>query len=213
MTFRLPPAGAVAILLTFAVGCSTFSLSEQSGDLLVASHPRARDATLVVRPFAFAPADPDDAGRVTERDLARWQQILAAGLERTNLLESVVAAPGDGAPATGDYALGGRITRFEFRKSWVPTLIPIHLGLALLTFTGYTLFGGPTAATVVRFSVEFELEDLRSGELIRSFEEDFASARKINVYSVAAENPFENPNLVFSKVVDSAAAEIASALP
>jgi hypothetical protein len=213
MTLRLPLGGAVAILLTLAVGCTTFSLSEQSGDLAVTSHPRARDAALVVLPFAFAPEDPEDASRLTKHDLASWQRILTAGLDRTNLLESVVAAPGGGAPATGDYALGGRITRFQFRKSWVPTLIPIHLSLSFLTFTGYTLFGGPTAATVVHFSVDFQLEDLRSGEIIHSFEEDFASTRRINVYSEAAENPYENPNLVFSKVVDSAAAKITSALP
>jgi hypothetical protein len=213
MTFRSPPVGAIAILLTLAVGCSTFSLSEQSGDLAVTSHPRARDAALVVLPFAFAPEDPDDAGRLTEDDLARWQGILAAGLDRTNILESVVAAPGGGTPPAGDYALGGRITRFQFRKSWVPTLIPIHLSLSFLTFTGYTLFGGSTAETVVHFSVAFELEDLRSGELIHSFEEDFASTRKINVYSEAAKNPYENPNLAFSEVVDSAAVKIASAFP
>jgi hypothetical protein len=213
MTFRSPLVGAAAILLTLAVGCSTFSLHEQSGDLAVTSHSRARDATLVVLPFAFDPEDPDDAGRLTEDDLARWQGILAAGLDRTNILESVVAAPGGGSPPAGDYALGGRITRFQFRKSWVPTLIPIHLGASFLTFTGYTLFGGPTAETVVHFTVDFELEDLRSGELIHSFEEDFASTRKINVYSEAAENPYENPNLAFSEVVDSAAAKIARALP
>jgi hypothetical protein len=213
MTFRFPLAEAVAVLLTLAVGCSTLSLSEQSGSLAVPEHPRARDAALVVLPFAFTPEDPDDAGRLTEHDLARWQTMLAAGLDQTNILESVVAASSSGTPPAGDYALGGRITRFQFRKSWVPTFFPIHLSLSFLTFTGYTLFGGSTAATVVRFSVDFELTDARSGELIRPFQEDFTSARKINVYSEAAENPYENPNLVFSKIVDSAATKIASALP
>jgi hypothetical protein len=109
--------------------------------------------------------------------------------------------------------LGGRITRFRFQKNWIPTLISIHLSLSFLTFTGYTLFGDATAATAVHFSVDFELKDVRSGELIHSFEEGFTSTRKINVYSEAAENPYENPNLVFSKLVDSAATKIASALP
>ena len=213
MTLRLPLVGAVAVLLTLAVGCSTFSLSEQSGDLAVPEHRRARDAALVVLPFAFAPEDPDDAGRLTEHDLARWQRMLAAGLDQTNILESVVVASGGGAPPAGDYTISGRITRFRFQKSWIPTLIPIHVSLSFLTFTGYTLFGGATAATVVRFSVDFEVTEVRSGELIQSFEEDFSSIRKINVYSEAAENPYENPNLVFSKVVDSAATEVASLFP
>jgi hypothetical protein len=167
----------------------------------------------VVLPFAFAPEDPDDAGRLTERDLAAWQAMLAAGLDRANILESIVAASGSGAPPAGDYSIGGRITRFQFQKRWVPTLIPIHLSLSMLTFTGYTLLGGATAATVVHFTADFELTDVRSGELIHSFEEDFSSTRKINVYSVAAEDPYENPSLVFSKVVASAATKIASALP
>jgi hypothetical protein len=213
MTFQFHWSGAVAVLLTLAVGCSTFSLSEQSGYPAVPEHPRARDAVLVVLPFAFAPEDPDDAGRLTEHDLARWQSLLTAGLDQTNILESVVAASSGGPPPAGDYALDGRITRFRFRKSWIPTFFPIHLTLSFLTFTGYTLFGGATAATVVRFTVDFELTDVRSGELIHSFEEDFASTGKINVYSEAAENPYENPNLVFSKVVDSVATKIAGALP
>jgi hypothetical protein len=213
MTFRLPLVGAVAVLLTLAVGCSTFSLSEQSGSLAVSKHRRARDAALVVLPFAFAPEDPDDADRLSERDLAKWQQMLAAGLDQTNILEFVVVASGGGAPPAGDYTIGGRITRFRFQKSWIPTFIPIHLTLSFLTFTGYTLFGGATAATVVRFTVDFELTDVRSGGLIQSFEEDFSSIRKINVYSEAAENPYENPNLVFSKVIDSAATKIAAAFP
>jgi len=213
MTLRLPPAGAVAVLLTLAVGCSTFSLSEQSGDLAVPKHRRARDAALVVLPFAFEPEDPDDAGRLTEHDLARWQRMLAAGLDQTNILESVVVASGGGAPPAGDYTISGRITRFRFQKSWIPTLIPIHVSLSFLTFTGYTLFGGATAATVVRFTVDFELTDVRSGRLIQQFEEDFTSTRKINVYSEAAEDPYENPNLVFSKVVDSAATKIANVFP
>jgi len=213
MTFRSPLVGTAAVLLTLAVGCSTFTLADHSGHLAVPEHPRARDASLVVLPFAFAPEDPDDAGRLTERDLAGWQRMLAAGLDQANILESVVAASGTGAPPAGDYTIGGRITRFRFQKSWIPTLIPIHVSLSFLTFTGYTLFGGATAATVVRFSANFELTDVRTGRLVHSFEEDFASTRKINVYSEAAENPYENPSLVFSKVVDSAAAKIAIALP
>jgi hypothetical protein len=183
MTFRLPLGGAVAILLTLAVGCTTFSLSEQSGDLAVTSHPRARDAALVVLPFPFSPEDPDDAGQLTEHDLASWQRILTAGLDQTNILESVVAAPGGGAPATGDYALGGRITRFQFRKSWVPTLIPIHLSLSFLTFTGYTLFGGSTAATVVRFFC-VHAQDQRllgsSGEPLRKPEPGLLEGRRFH---------------------------------
>ena len=139
--------------------------------------------------------------------------MLAAGLDQTNILDSVVVASGGGAPPAGDYAIGGRITRFQFQKNWIPTLFPIHLSLSFLTFTGYTLFGGATAATVVRFSVDFELTEVRSGEIIYSFEEDFSSTRKINVYSEAAENPYENPNLVFSKVIDSAATQIAGVFP
>jgi hypothetical protein len=134
-------------------------------------------------------------------------------MAQTNILEFVVVASGGGAPPAGDYTIGGRITRFRFQKSWIPTFIPIHLTLSFLTFTGYTLFGGATAATVVRFTVDFELTDVRSGGLIQSFEEDFSSIRKINVYSEAAENPYENPNLVFSKVIDSAATKIAAAFP
>jgi hypothetical protein len=213
MTFRLPLVGAVPVLLTLAVGCSTFTLADHSDPLAVPEHPRARDAALVVLPFAFVPEDPDDAGRLTEHDLARWQRVLAAGLDQTNILESVVVASEGGAPPAGDYTIGGRITRFRFQKNWIPTFIPIHLSLSFLTFTGHTLFGGATAATVVRFTVDFELTDVRSGALIHSFEEDFTSTRKINVYSEAAQNPYENPSLVFSKVVDSAAAQIASSLP
>ena len=62
--------------------------------------------------------------------------------------------------------LDGRITEFWFYKNWVPTLFPIHLGMSFLTFTGYTLFGGPTSATIVRFTVHFELRSAGSGEVI-----------------------------------------------
>ena len=127
MKFRFPLVWAVAVLLTLAVGCSTFTLADHSGPLAVPEHPRARDASAVVLPFVFAPEDPDDAGRLTEGDLARWQRMLAAGLDQANILESVAVASGAESRSAGDFAIGGRITRFRFQKSWIPTLIPIHL--------------------------------------------------------------------------------------
>jgi hypothetical protein len=138
---------------------------------------------------------------------------VVAGIDQSNIFARVEISSEAGAPAGADFLLGGRITRFWFEKNWVPTFFPIHLGLSFFTFTGYTLFGGPTTATVVRFSVEFHLQRADTGEEIAVFDENYRSTRAVNIYSKGAENPYDNPNLVFAQVIGSAATRIAAALP
>jgi hypothetical protein len=204
------------LILAFAIplpGCTSFSLREQSGVLPIQKQRRASDASLFVAPFAYEPEDPKDADDLTPADLTTWQRLLVAGIDQANVFARVEAAPEGGAPPAGDFVLSGRITRFWFEKNWVPTFFPIHLGLSFFTFTGYTLFGGPTTATVVRFSVEFHLQRADTGEEIVAFDENFRSTRAVNIYSTGAENPYDNPNLVFAQVIGSAATRIAAALP
>jgi hypothetical protein len=207
---------AFSLLLMIPVlvaGCSTFRLREQSGVLAIAKQRRASDDTLQVMPFPYTPEDPKDSADLTPEDLSRWQELLASAIDQSNVFAVVQAAPASGSPAGNGYVLMGRITNFKFEKNWVPTLFPIHLGLSFLTFTGYTLFGGPTTATIVRFAVHFELRHAGSSELVTEFDESYRSTRAVNIYSKGAENPYDNPNLVFAQVVTSASMRIAAALP
>jgi len=163
--------------------------------------------------FPYTAEDPDDASDLTPADLLRWQQILVSGIDQTNIFALVEAASEGTTPPADGYILSGQITNFRFQKNWVPTFFPIHLGLTFFTFTGYTLFGGPTTATIVRFSTHFELQDARSGDRIIAFDENYRSTRAVNIYSKGAENPYDNPNLVFAEVISSAAIKIAAVLP
>jgi hypothetical protein len=194
-------------------GCSTFTLAEQTGVLPIQKHRRATDETLAVLPFSFEPDDPDDASDLGGADLVKWESLLASGLDQSNIFANVITFSGDESQSPSDYVLGGRITRFRFQKNWVPTFFPLHLGLSFFTFTGYTLFGGPTTATIVRFTVEFELKRVDSGETLVTFDRNYRSTRAVNVYSKGVDNPYNNPNLVFAHIVESAATAIAEALP
>ena len=208
-----PLASFLTLLPIVLFGCTTFSLGEQSGVLPIQKQRRASEATLLVAMFSYAPEDPKDPADLTQTDLARWQQLVTSGIDQSNIFAKVEAAPESGTPSQGDYVLGGRITRFRFQKNWVPTFFPLHLGLTFFTFTAYTLFGGPTTATVVRFATEFELRRADSGEQILAFDESYRSTRAVNVYSKGVENPYDNPNLVFARVIESASMKIAAALP
>lgn len=207
------PMGLLLAAALLLAGCSSFALREQSGVLPIQKQRRASEAALLVMPFSYAPEDPKDADDLTPADLLLWRRLVASGIDQSNIFATVAAAPESGARPPADYLLSGRITRFRFEKNWVPTFFPIHLGLSFFTFTAYTLFGGPTTATIVRFSTEFQLQRADTGEEIVTFDENFRSTRAVNVYSGGAENPYDNPNLVFAKVIESAAIKIAAALP
>jgi hypothetical protein len=206
----------ISLFLTIpivAAGCTSFQLREQEGVLPIGKQRRASEDTLYVTPFPYRPEDPKDASDLTPEDLSRWHELLVSGIDQANIFALVEAAPTSGAPPANGYLLDGHITEFWFQKNWVPTLVPIHLGMSFLTFTGYTLFGGPTSATIVRFNVHFELRRAGSGELITAFDENYRSIRALNVYTKGSENPYDNPNLVFAQVVTSAAMKVAAALP
>lgn len=205
----------IALLLVpiLSAGCTAFSLSEQSGTLPIAKQRRASDETLAVLPFPYQPADPDDASDLGAEDLAKWQNLLVAGLDQANIFAKVIPVSAGEPSPSSDYVLDGRITNFRFQKNWVPVFFPLHLGLSFFTFTAYTLFGGPLTATIVRFTVEFQLRRADSPESIASFEKSYRSGRAVNVYSKGAENPYDNPNLVFANIIESAAMAIAVSLP
>jgi hypothetical protein len=208
---------AALSLCMVSAGCSTYSLSDQSGVLPLAKHRRANDGKLAVALFEYVPDDPDDADKVTDGDLLALQRVLLNGFDQTDIFSSVVAADGTetlgAVDSQGDYVLDGRITNFRFEKNWVPTFFPVHVGMSFITLTGYTIFGGPTTATIVRMSVDFELRDGATGETVALFTERYTSTRAVNIYSKGAENPYENPNMVLAQIIDSAAKRMAVAIP
>jgi hypothetical protein len=193
-------------------GCSTFHLYEQTGVLPIQKHRRVTDSTLAVRDFSYESQDPNDTD-IVAADLDKWRSLVVSGINQANIFAEVIPYSGDDAGALATYTLDGHITSFRFQKNWVPIFFPLHLGLSFFTFTGYTLFGGPTTATIVRFSVSFELRRADTDELITSFDKSYRSTRAVNVYSKGFENPYDNPNLVFAKILEYAVIEIAAALP
>ena len=210
-------AVAAISLCVGSAGCSTYSLSDQNGVLPLAKHRRANEGKLAVALFEYVPDDPKDADKVTQGDLLALQRVLVGGFDQTDIFSSVAAA--DSAERAGlldpnaDYVLDGRITNFRFEKNWVPTFFPVHVGMSFITLTGYTIFGGPTTATIVRMSVDFELRDSATGETVALFTERYTSTRAVNIYSKGAENPYDNPNLVLAQMIDSAAKRMAVAIP
>ncbi len=193
------------VLLVFLSGCTSFSLSKQSGPLAISRHEQATEKTLAVLRFEFE----DDTIAAFE-DRAKWQQILAAGLGQSNVFETVREASVLD-PEFDGYVLTGKVRRFTFEKNWVPTFFPFHVALSFFTLGGYTIFGGPTTGTAVRITVDFQLEDA-DGRPITAFTENYASTRAVNIYTSDAKNPYDNPNLALSRMIDSTAAHLAAAL-
>ena len=197
------------VLLT---GCSSFSLSDNPGSLTVMKQRRVKDATLVVKSFNYTPVDKGDK-EMTPQDIEKWQEILVQGLDQSNIFAEVVAEKGDRASGNAAYSVDGRITRYYFKKNWVPTFFPLHLAASFFTLTGYTWLGGPTTATKVDFEVQADLKDTKSGVLIKSFTERFQDTSAMNIYSKDMNSPYGNPSMALSKVIDSLAIGIAAALP
>jgi hypothetical protein len=193
-------------------GCSTFHLSNQTGILPIHKQRPATESILAVCQFTYEPQESNDTG-LEFFDMQQWQHIVVMGLNQANIFADVVACTGDEIPVAASYVLDGKITRFRFQKNWFPTFFPIHLGLSFFTFTGYTLFGGPTAMTIVRFAVDFELRRAGSDEIILSLSKNYRSTRAVNVYTKGVENPYDNPNMVFAEILGSTAISIAAALP
>ena len=200
------------LLIASSAGCSTFRLAEQSGTLAMQRHRQATDGILAIGEFRFE-SDEDNDTTLEASDLAQWQNVVVSALDQSNVFGEVVGFTGDVPDPRASYVLDGRITRFRFEKNWVPMFFPIHLGLSFLTFTGYTLFGGPITMTVVRFAVEFDLRSTETDETIASIERNYRSTRATNVYTKGVDNPYDNPNMVFSEILESAAIEIAASLP
>lgn len=197
-----------ALLPVLITSCTTFHLSEHQGSVAVKKQRRAKDVLCVVRPFAYTGED-----AMTPSDLKRWQEILAEGLNHSNIFAEVLAQAGDQQPLDAAYVIEGKVTKFSFQKNWVPTFFPVHLGLSFLTLTIYTWVAGPTTVTIVEFESVVDLKDAKTGSLIKSFTPSFKDTSTLNVYSKDVNNPYGNPSLVFAPIIDSLASDIAATLP
>jgi len=193
-------------------GCATFDLSKQTGVLPIQKQREATSETLAVCGFRYEPQKSNDTP-LDAMDLQKWQSMVVAGIDQASIFGKVVSCSGDEIPAAASYVLDGRITRFRFQKNWVPMFFPLHLGLSFFTFTGYTLFGGPTTMTIVRFAVEFELRKVDTNEVVLSLNKNYRSTRAVNIYSKSIGNPYSNPNMVFAEILGESAMAIAAALP
>jgi hypothetical protein len=203
---------SILTLLIAIPGCSTFHLSEQTGFLPMQKQRGATDEILAVCGFTHEVLDSGD-NPLEALDLQKWQSVVVMGMNQANIFADVVSCSGEEIPEVASYVLSGKIERFRFQKNWFPTFFPLHLGLSFFTFTGYTLFGGPTTMTIVRFAVQFELRKVDTNELLLALDKNYRSTRAVNVYSNGAKNPYDNPNLVFSEILGSTAISIALALP
>jgi hypothetical protein len=198
-------------VLTLLSGCTSFRLADHRAPLLeVIKHRRASDSACAVLSFDSAL---EGGGSLSPADVSRWQKLLAQGLDRSNIFAEVVAAPGHTVPLEVDYVVDGEITEFNFQKNWVPTFFPGHVGLSLFTMSLYTWFAGPTTVTDVDFAVRVDVKDARTGELLDSFTEYYEDVSTLNIYTDGAGNPYQNPSLVFTQVINDVATKIAAALP
>ena len=209
---RLVKLFSIIALSVLLPSCSSFNLSESPTTLTVKKQRRAKDAICVVKPFTFEPVETPDQ-EVTPSDITRWQEILVDGLNQANIFAEVVAVKNDSKIDNANYVISGKIRKFYFKKNWVPTFFPGHIGLSFITLTVYTWAAGPTTATKVEFEIEVNLQDAKSGKTLGSFREQFSDTSALNIYSKGINNPYENPGLVFSAVIDSLATKIASTLP
>lgn len=209
---RLNKLIILMVLSVFLSSCSSFSLSEQPGTLSIKKQRRAKDATLIVKSFTYEPVDKGD-DEMAPQDIVKWQELLAQGIDQSNIFTEVVMEKGDRVSDKTAYSVDGKITRYYFKKNWVPTFFPLHLGASFFTLTIYTWLAGPTTVTKVDFEVQVDLKESKSGTLIKSFTERFQDTSAMNVYSKDTNNPYGNPGIVLSKVIDSLASDMAVALP
>jgi len=200
------------VLSVFLSSCSSFSLSEYPGNLSVKKQRRAKDATLAVKSFTYDPVE-KDADKLTPEDMMKWQELLTRGIDQSNIFTEVIMENGDRASDKTAYSVDGKITRYYFKKNWVPTFFPLHLAASFFTLTGYTWLAGPTTVTKVDFEVQVDLKESKSGALIKSFTERFQDTSALNIYSKDINSPYGNPGIVLTKVIDSLTSDMAAALP
>jgi hypothetical protein len=209
---RLRELSLLSVLLAFLTSCSSFSLTDHPATLSVKKQRRAKDITLVVKAFKYEPIDQDEQ-EMAPADIVKWQELLAQGLDQSNIVTEVVPEKGDRASDNAAYSVDGKITRYYFKKNWIPTFFPVHLAASVFTLSLYTWLAGPTTVTKVDFEVQADLKEVKTGTLIKSFTERYQDTSPVNIYTKDTNNPYGNPSLVFSKVIDSLAINMAAALP
>ena len=112
---RLLKFFSIISLSIFLVSCSSFNLSESPTTLTVKKQRRAKESVCIVKPFTFEPIEPPDQ-EVKPSDLTRWQEILADGLNQSNIFAEVIAAKNDTKVDNANYVLSGKIKKFYFKN-------------------------------------------------------------------------------------------------
>lgn len=208
----LKPTGILMIPI-FISGCSHIHLADQSPQINVTKLSQSTASVCGVAPFGFEPTDKDQADAMTSADLAKWHKIYFDAVNLSDICkETIKLDSSNNIHQNIDYLIDGKITDFYFKKNWVPVFFPLHIGISFFTLGLYTLAAGPTTTTKVSFKYVVNLKDAKSGAIINTIQKSYESTDPLNIYSSDTKNPYGNPSIAISPLVDHSLVMLAEAI-
>jgi len=206
--------GTAALMLpVFLSSCAAFHLADRAPQVNVSKLKQATKAVCGVAPFTYEPTDRGETKLMTAPDLARWHQMYFDAVNLADICaETVKVESATAIPKKVDYLIDGKISNFYFKKNWVPMLFPLHIGLSFITLTIYTWTAGPTTSTRVNFEFTTRLKDAKTGAIVATIPESFKSTDVMTVYSSDTNNPYGNPGIAFTPLINDSTTKLAEAL-
>jgi hypothetical protein len=207
---RITATIMIPVMLT---SCAAYQLADKTPQFSVAKLDEATPGICGVAPFEYIPTDKGDANLMSQADLSKWHQMFYDAVNSADICKRTITLTSSlNLPDDVDYLIDGRISDFYFKKNWVPMFFPVWMGLTIFTFGIYGIAAGPTTSTRVNFSFVTNLKDAKTGKVLVSIPEKFASTDVMTMYSDDTKNPYGNPGLAFSPTLNDTTKKLAEAL-
>jgi hypothetical protein len=175
--------------------CSSYHLSESTPAVTINKLKHEASSVCGIAPFNYQPVDTSDQDLMTQQDLAKWNDMFFQNINLSDICAETIRIDKVHHPTNIDYIIDGTLKKFYFKKNWVPMLFPLHIAISFFTLSIYTWAAGPTTSTKVNLEYFANIKDAKTGKVILSVPETFASTDVMTIYSRDTENPYGNPGL------------------
>ncbi|NOT12493.1 MAG: hypothetical protein HOP23_11775 [Methylococcaceae bacterium] len=192
--------------------CASYHLSDYTPVVPINKLKHQASSVCGIAPFNYEPIDKSDQDLMTQQDLAKWNEVFFQSINLSDICADTIRIDTMQSPKNIDYIIDGTLKKFYFKKNWVPMLFPLHIGISFFTLSIYTWAAGPTTSTKVNLEYFANLKDAKTGKVIISVPETFASTDVMTIYSRDTENPYGNPGLALSPTMNDLAVKLAEAL-
>jgi hypothetical protein len=184
---------ALTFLPFLLASCSSYHLSESTPAVSINKLKHETPFVCGIAPFTYEPVDKSDQDLMSQQDLAKWNDVFFQIINLSDICSETIRIDKASNTSNLDYIIDGSLKKFYFKKNWIPMLFPLHIRISFFTLSIYTWAAGPTTSTKVNLEYFANLKDAKTGRVITSVPESFASTDVMTIYSRDTENPYGNP--------------------